>query len=208
MNGKNRPTISFDSSWDDARRNDLQLAQILKQYKLPATFYIPGNNELSDDELLKLSKDFEIGGHTMTHPMDLKLLSDESLKWEIDENRRSLQALTGQKIEKFCYPRGRYDKRVMDVVTECGYKYARTTMVMHTRWAHHLMVPTSVQVNSVRREYSGRTWDEVAHEMCIRAISGGVFHIWGHSHEIERDQQWGELNEFFSWLKEHFNLIV
>ena len=56
------------------------LAKLLKKYGIKGTFYIsPKNREfsendlLSDREIVKLSKDFEIGAHTMTHPILTKI---------------------------------------------------------------------------------------------------------------------------------------
>ena len=84
-----RRTAVITTSWDDGHVLDARLAALLKKYNLPATFYIaPKNREFSQSELLSrkeikaLAKDFEIGSHTMTHPV-LTTLSDKEIEKEL-----------------------------------------------------------------------------------------------------------------------------
>ena len=74
--------MRIETSWDDGHELDLRLADLLRKYKLPATFYINTVSEekregkdLSEDDIVSLAKDFEIGGHTVSHPPDMKALS-------------------------------------------------------------------------------------------------------------------------------------
>ena len=62
------------TSWDDGHKRDIKLARMLKEHGLKATFYVaPENQEFAKHDLLSLpevadiSKDFEIGAHSMTH---------------------------------------------------------------------------------------------------------------------------------------------
>jgi peptidoglycan/xylan/chitin deacetylase (PgdA/CDA1 family) len=70
----------------------------------------------------ELSKDFEIGGHSKTHPADLKNLEDELMYQELHDNKKWLEYLTGKKLTKFCPPRGRYDDRVIGIIKKAGFK--------------------------------------------------------------------------------------
>ena len=43
--------LKIRSSWDDGKKSDLRLADLLKEYKIPAVFYIPTQTkELTDYE--------------------------------------------------------------------------------------------------------------------------------------------------------------
>src|SRR5262249_28429729 len=62
---------------------------------------------LSEDELGRLSRHplVTIGGHTVTH-RNLAQASESAVRWEIAENRRFLQNVTGKPVEHFAYPFG------------------------------------------------------------------------------------------------------
>lgn len=61
--------FKIETSWDDGSELDLKLAKMLKKYCLPATFYLPYMCELNLTQICFLSKDFEIGSHTLSHPL-------------------------------------------------------------------------------------------------------------------------------------------
>lgn len=199
------------TSWDDGSVLDLKVAKLLLKYKLPGIFYIVVNNVglpdfLSWDDIKWLDKNgFEIGSHTMTHPSDLKMVYDEDLKYEILSSKELLDSALGHPVKSFCYPRGRYDERVMRQVAEAGYLEARTTIVGKIKPPEDkLETHTSVHVYPNRKEYNGKDWVEFA-EMMYRGakeFEDTVFHLWGHSWEVEKYQQWEKLEEFLKMIYE------
>ena len=90
------------SSFDDGHPLDLVIADALKKNSINGIFYIPNTNNgnllLTINEIKQLSNDgFEIGGHTVTHPNDMKELTDEQLKKEIFDNKTYLENIIGKK---------------------------------------------------------------------------------------------------------------
>ena len=71
------------TSWDDGDYLDMRLAVLLKAYNIPATFYLHDRCNLSDNDIRQLSNEFTIGGHTVTHPQDLKIMDGRTLQYEI-----------------------------------------------------------------------------------------------------------------------------
>lgn len=65
----------------------------------------------------------EIGGHGATHA-DLSALTDERAAAEIDEGRKRLVALTGQRVNSFAYPFGRVGARTPDLLRAAGFANA------------------------------------------------------------------------------------
>ena len=189
------------SSWDDGRREDIRLAKLLEKYEIPGIFFIPsGITDLSNDEIKKLSERFEIGGHTITHPFDMKLLTYQQQKDEILGDKETLEGIIGKEIEWFCYPKGKYNNITIEVVKDAGYKYARTTKVFSIRQPiDNYRVESTVHVFNGRKEYRGKTWLQVALEQYLLAKENenSYYHIWGHSWEIERDDLWEELEYLF-----------
>lgn len=206
--GNTKRKLKFISSWDDGAKLDLKLAALLLKYDLPAIFYLTSTCELTDSEIDWLSHNgFEIGGHTITHPMDLKLLSDSQLKDEIEVNKHDLESIINKPITKFCYPRGRYDERAIEICKAAGYKSARTTKVLETDMQDNYREGTTIHCFD-RKEYNGKDWENVARAYTDFAnITDGTFHIWGHSWEIEQNNEWEKLERVFKHLTENYEIV-
>lgn len=151
--------VVVTTSWDDGHKLDLKLAGLLEKYSLKGTFYVaPKNREfsqkdlLTENQIIKLSKKFEIGAHTLTHPllpndvqtriykMLVKIykkarnkqytiypnISEDEAKKEIWGSKTYLERLINKKITSFCYPAGRHNKNIEKLVKQAGFAYART----------------------------------------------------------------------------------
>ncbi len=201
-----KPNLKIITSWDDGHLTDLDLHPILRDAGIPSVFFIPTNCNLDEDDIRDIGSVHEIGGHTVTHPQDLKLLNDNDLNREIGENKKYLENILKRQITKFCYPRGRYDDRVIQAVKNAGYTYARTTKVMHTDCADPFQQHTSVHVFP-RTEYHGEHWSSIAMKMAGSASSTEtLFHLWGHTEEVIRIGEWDALLKFIQWLQDNFTI--
>lgn len=193
------------TSWDDGVKEDLKVIKLLKKYNLPGIFFIP--IESWGFKNLEKYKDFEIGCHTYSHPPDLKKCDDPTLIHEIWE-ARSMIKYADYPFEKpiwFCYPRGRYDKRIIQEVKDAGFKYARTTKIgIANKDTYPYEVPGFHCFQ--RREYYGKDWLEAIKEE-INTFSkmkrNPEVHIWGHSWEIEKNKEWDKLEKLFKHLNEN-----
>lgn len=67
-----------------------------------------------------------IAAHSVTHPSDLRELSDAQLQQEVVSSKQELEAKLGLAIPYFTYPEGKYDDRVAKVVQEAGFLAALT----------------------------------------------------------------------------------
>jgi len=209
------------TSWDDSHKLDIRLAELLKKYHLQATFYVaPHNREfnqkdlLTSQEIIKLSRDFEIGSHTITHPR-LPYIADNEAKREIVASKAQLERLTGQTIKTFCYPRGEYASYHLRLVKEAGYSYARsvnrhsfqtgdpyeaaTTLHAYRHWSDAWGIACFARFNPVKFLHYYLAWDNLAIAMFGRAVSqGGIYHLWGHSWEIDNHNDWERLEKVFA----------
>jgi len=220
--------IIVTTSWDDGHKLDLKLAKLLKKYGIRGTFYIaPKNREfkaeelLSDKEVIKLNRDFEIGAHTMTHPRLTKVNDRQAFK-EITESKRYLENLTKKKVESFCYPGGKYDQKIKKIVKRLGFCYARTTKRFWFRFPNDLFfsgvsleayrnsIPAfpidSLKILNISRfkpiEFlKSLHWEYLAKKMFDYVYTnGGVYHLWGHSWVIERNNDWGKIERIFCYI--------
>lgn len=66
----------------------------------------------------------EIGSHTVTHPI-LSNLTDEELRFEMVESRRTIERQIGQPVEVISYPvggRAEFNERVQQAARDAGYR--------------------------------------------------------------------------------------
>jgi len=197
---------------------------MLKEHGLKATFYVaPENQEFAKQDLLSfpeirdLSQDFEIGAHSMTHRR-LPTIPEQEAAREIIESKAVLEQVIGKEIKVFCYPGGAYTKLHMQLVKDAGYRYARTV----ARHAFTVVDPyaagTSLHVYNHRFGFDlWRTarfarfqprkvlrcleWDALAKVMFDQVVrEGGIYHIWGHSWEIDEHDDWERLENVFRYV--------
>jgi peptidoglycan-N-acetylglucosamine deacetylase len=217
-------TAVLTSSWDDGHRCDVRLARMLKEHGLKATFYVaPENQEFAKQDLLplpeirNLSQDFEIGAHSMTHRR-LPTISEQEAAREIIESKAVLEQVIGKEIEVFCYPGGAYTKLHAQLVRDAGYRYARTTARYTFTVDDPYEAGTSLHVYNHRsRSDLWQTarfvkfqpikilrcleWEALAKAMFDQVIKeGGIYHIWGHSWEIDEHNDWECLENVFRYI--------
>ncbi|WP_241291854.1 polysaccharide deacetylase family protein [Burkholderia stabilis] len=68
----------------------------------------------------------EIGSHTLDH-VALSRVPEHASDLQITESKRRLEAMSGRRVESFCYPYGDLDARVRNQVAAAGYGNATTT---------------------------------------------------------------------------------
>ena len=73
---------------------------------------------------------FEIGAHTVTHPV-LAAQSAQDQHWEVHASKLWLERLLGRAITSISYPyggRGHYNQATLAAVAQAGYQRALTTV--------------------------------------------------------------------------------
>src|SRR3990167_11105529 len=204
----------IEFSFDDGHILDLKVADLLEKYGFRATFYIVVDwvgteNHLTWEQIKDLiNRGHTIGSHSMTHPMDMKLLYDDQLFFEVQTSKDLLERALGvERIKKFCFPRGRYNEKTIEAVKQAGYEEARTTKILRTAYFPEIdpfRKPTTIHVYQ-RKEYDNSDWLTLAKGYFGLAKeqeseqTNQYFHLWGHSREIERDKNWQKLEEFFKY---------
>jgi poly-beta-1,6-N-acetyl-D-glucosamine N-deacetylase len=109
---------------------------LLKKYNYPALFSIyvkgVGNNtgrtHVTWEQLKEMSSSplVTIASHSFSHPLDLRLLSDEQLQVETGQSKRILESYLNIPVQYFVYPVGKFDQRVARWVSNSGYYFAFT----------------------------------------------------------------------------------
>lgn len=148
---------------------------------------------------------FKIGGHTVTHPENMRYLSPGALDWEIQNNKNFIEELIKKEITDFCHPGGRYDENVIEAVKRAGFKTARTTLINNTDIpADPYQIKTTIHVLPTRWEYNGKYWLDCAIAKFDEAKKkDGYFHVWGHGWEIENFNLWVDLENLFYYINKN-----
>jgi biofilm PGA synthesis lipoprotein PgaB len=126
--------LTFDDGYVGHYEHVLPL---LQKYQVPATFFVfpgkidgevAGRSTLTWEQLKTMAAEplVTIAPHSVTHPPDLRELSDEDLAYEVLESKRRLESELGLPMRYFSYPTGHYDERVAQAVADAGYMAAFT----------------------------------------------------------------------------------
>ena len=211
------------TSWDDSHPLDFKLAELLQKYEVPATFYLAVDNRerenMSPLEINRLAQDFDIGGHTHHHSNLIALPLLEAQK-EILEGKQRLEEISGRKLLSFSYPYGKYNNRIIKLVANAGFTIGRTTQLFCRNGKDPFRTGTTVCSSDLSfiayikhslysidpclfrflmtNNLCFKKWSEIA----IRTLdfivrNGGIWHLWGHSWEIDYNNDWGRLEDVF-----------
>lgn len=218
----------FTCSIDDGHPLDLKTAELLHKHGLNATFFIPirnceGFGVMSDAQIREIGRQFEIGSHTYDHRY-LKNIDAWQAYHQIAAGKKRLEDLLGKEVSGFCYPGGRYRRRDVDLVRACGFRYARTTMNLRfDPGSRPYEMPTTLQFYPHGRSVylrnfmaAGQWWQRqdglrlaLAHADWIERLyalfdhvceHGGVFHLWGHSSQVDELNVWDEMDRLLGYI--------
>jgi peptidoglycan/xylan/chitin deacetylase (PgdA/CDA1 family) len=218
------------TSWDDGHPLDFRVAELLQKFGLTGTFYIPRSaptGTMSAAMVRDLASTFEIGAHTLQHVF-LTEVPLERAEHEISASKTWVEQTTGQACNLFCPPGGRFTRRHLDLIRAAGYSAVRTVEMMSLDFPRRagglLLLPTTIQARPHRpmaylkkfaRRRAARNfwlyllrapqarWDRKVRSLLQTTLNeGGVFHLWGHSWEIEQMGQWPRLEAVFRMMSQ------
>jgi len=221
--------MTMTTSWDDGHPLDFRIAEMLERHGLTGTFYVPRQAEtkvMSAAQIQELSKRFEIGAHTLDH-VQLHNIPDTEARQQLQGSRLWIEEVTGGACRIFCFPGGKYRHGQLRLLQETGFGAARTVEMMSMarpqRRRGVALLATTIQAhphslftylgNAAKRWHARNFLQALIHHKqdwagtaiallgsCRR--NGGVFHLWGHSWEIEETGQWGALERVLAAMGE------
>lgn len=178
-------------SVDDGCQSDVRIADLCAKYEIECIFYWPvewhslayskGYSPLNYVDAFRISKQFEVGSHTITH-RHLTEISQFDAVQEITGSQAMLRKMFNQPILKFAPPRG-YTNVELTELTKQFYTEQRLTRgdgLVH------------IHPNSGANDY--RPWREVLKE---KTADGSRIECWGHSWEWDKYNMWAEIEDYF-----------
>lgn len=211
------------TSWDDGHKMDLRLAKMLQKYNIRGTFYVTPFTHVKREEdrlterahaeIIELNVHHEVGAHTLTH-VSLDSVSINEAEAEIEGSKLYLERLLGHEIGMFCYPYGRYNRKIKEIVKNSGFSGARTCNVGSFALPtdpYELQTTLCASNGSLRGtlEIAVRfktprmllNWESRAKLLFDHFLNeGGIYHLWGHSWEIDKKNDWGRLERVLQYI--------
>jgi peptidoglycan/xylan/chitin deacetylase (PgdA/CDA1 family) len=204
------------TSWDDGQQFDEKLSSLLLNYGIHGTFYIAKSWEgrlVNTDLIRELDESFEIGAHTISHPA-LTSIDLECAFEEIKNSKEWLEGLLKHEIEMFSYPKGKYNNEIVKLVERAGFKGARILEFQIALPKNQFMLGVGPQASngspllrlkaSLNSKLSLKSlvdWRVNAKLLFDRVLErGGIWHLWGHSWELEKNNDWKKLEDVLAYV--------
>ena len=204
------PNFKFKAvtlSYDDGVVFDRKLIEILDKYGLKCTFNLnselfakeSGGRKFTKDEATELyaNSRHEVAIHGAQH-LSLAEVSPEAATRDIIVDRENLEKQFGRIVKGMAYANGSYNDAVVEILKNCGIKYARTTVATNkfdipVEW---LKMPTTCHHT---QENLGTLIDEF---LSLKEVgyywsnSPKLFYLWGHSYEFNDNDNWDIIENF------------
>jgi len=209
-------------SYDDGKRTDKKLAEILTKYGMKGTFNLcggdlgekEGEGNLTPNEIKKylLDNGHEIAVHGFIHKAAPMSRSDEFIKDTLD-CRVKLEETFQRVVKGLAYADSRLKDGMVGLcskedikrdVKRMGLSYARTLGDDNDNFAlptdFFAWMPTAHQTNSNTLDWAKEFASYKLPNYCASRESI-MFYLWGHSDEYERNNNWDlleNIGEIFS----------
>lgn len=206
-------TKALTLSYDDGVVQDRRLVRLCGRYGVKCTFNLgsavlgyqgeatgpKGNpvdiSKVSAEEVPSLYADQDIGGHGLYHS-DLNAVGSPLAVYEIIEDRRRLEALSGRLVRMFAYPFGTFNADVKQVLRLSGYEGARTV-----RSTHSFSIPEDFLEWDPTCHHNDPELMKLAEQFCTgRSFGPALFYLWGHAYEFDGDDNWNVIEQFLQYV--------
>lgn len=207
---------AFTLSYDDGVVQDRRLAALFRQYGLKCSFNLgsgllghketgraPGRKEIdvskvSPEEVPEVYRSHEIAGHGLYHS-SLPDVGTPLAMYEIIEDKRRLEQISGQPLKMFAYPFGLYNDQVIQMLSLAGYQGARTVTS-----THEFEIPENFMLWNPTCHHN----DQRLMELAQRFIEGTsfapmLFYVWGHAYEFDGQDNWEVIERLAEYMSGH-----
>lgn len=148
------PTGQVEICFDDAFLGLYENIEFFKQNNIPIhifviTSYLGKKGYINKSQLLELNKldIVKISSHTKTHKM-LNQLDAIDMRIELKDSKKIIEDLLDISVDAICYPKGKFNKAVIDTAISVGYKRQYCSLPGFFRIDSHIVRRSLVQFAS------------------------------------------------------------
>ena len=206
-------TKAVTFSFDDGTFYDVFLVDMMNKYGLKCTFNlntgifgatahidfgtkIVYHNRLSEEQTGMLYKGHELASHSLHHPLLINQ-SKEFLDYEVLEDIKNLDRITGEKTVGFVYPGGPHDD-FTDAYLKDKVLYARSASANHSFELPDSFVPFDPTVFFLEDDFVKMSEEYLASDPDHITW----LYIWGHSYEFELGDTYKNLDHVCKLISE------
>ncbi len=188
-------------SYDDGQVFDRELVAIFNRYGMRGTFHLNSgtleNEEEKNDffiaksEVATLYAGHEVAVHGVEH-RNLPTITKHQMVMEIEEDRKTLEKLTGGFVQGMSYAFGSYSAEIIDIIKPLGIKYSRTVNA-----THGFFPPADFMAWHPTCHHDGpleRLGEEFLNVPDY--IELPLMYIWGHSFEFGNKKDYSVMEKF------------
>lgn len=206
-------------SYDDGVEQDARIIALLQNHGMKGTFNISGDmfwpentpypegkisRRIPESRLreIYLNETSEIAIHGFRH-MRMACFPKGAAAYEIVEDRKKLEHLTGTLITGGAYAHGSYNEEAIRALDACGVEYCRT--IKNT---HNFLLPENWLAWHPTCHHNDPQLMALAEDFLTRAVkvTPQVFYLWGHGYEFDKDNNWEVLERFVHRMAGHSNV--
>lgn len=201
-------------SYDDGVTQDRRLVEMMNAYGVKGTFNLNSGiqsyantwehekglliHRMNAEGLKELYQGHEIAVHCLTHA-DLPKFDEETIRNEILEDKKNLEARFGQPIVGMAYPFGTYNDTVVNIVRSCGIRYSRTV----DRTGTFELPKEPLTLNPTCHHNDADVMELIDRFLASDSDEPQLFYLWGHSYEFDVEQNWDRMEEILKKLSGH-----
>lgn len=209
---------AFTMSYDDGVAQDKRLIAIMQKYGLKGTFNInsdlfgdtPGQEKgrMPENEAIELytSSGNEVAVHGARH-VSLSMVDSAVAVNDVIEDRKNLEKLLKKPVKGMAYANGSgaTNKKVAQMMKDCGILYSRTTDSSHSfalpetldDW---LLLPATCHHNDPQLFELGKKFAERTYSEYFWSNAAQMFYLWGHSYEFDTNDNWERMEQFAQYI--------
>lgn len=193
-----RKALTF--SYDDGQNFDKKLVGILNSHGMKGTFHLNSGTLsleresemfIRADEVAEVYKGHEVACHGVEH-RNPPTITRQQLVREIEEDRKTLERLTGGMVQGMSYAFGNYNSDTIEVARSLGIKYSRTVNA-----THGFFPPADFLQWHPTCHHNDNLLALGEHFLNVEGFYElPVMYVWGHSFEFGRSGDWSVIEAF------------
>ena len=197
--GKDMFKKAITFSFDDGVVQDKKLVELFNKYGLKGTFNL--NSELlggplgsknqhqtiAPSEIRAVYAGHEVAAHTLRHPF-LPSLDEQEIIRQVEQDRLNLSDMVGYEVVGMAYPCGGQnndDRTAAIIKNNTGIRYARALESSHDFKPQENLFRFKSTVYHLNVE---QMFELAKQFLELETDEPSVFYVWGHSFELDYDQ--------------------